>query len=37
MDNIPDHDPQETRSGSPRSTACSQHEGPDRAHFLIER
>ena len=37
MDTIPDHDPQETREWLDALEGVLAHEGPDRAHFLIEQ
>jgi len=37
MDDIPDHDPQETREWLDALEGVLANEGPDRAHFLIEQ
>ena len=37
MDDIPDHDPQETREWLAALEGVLANEGPDRAHFLIEQ
>jgi pyruvate dehydrogenase E1 component len=37
MDPIPDHDPEETREWLDALDGVLAHEGPDRAHFLIEQ
>src|SRR5690242_14692180 len=37
MDRIPDIDPQETREWLDALDGVLTHEGPDRAHFLIEQ